>query len=102
MDLIKNSFSNVRASPKKYLSLFGGLFCMLSMAPFFLITSTSPYYISYMRKYLGSSVRYSDVVFVSTVFNTFNSLASILAGILNYKFNVKLKYMAIFGCILLK
>lgn len=102
MDAIKILCSKIRLTPKKYLSLIGGLFLMLSMAPFFIITATSPYSISYVRKYLGSSVRYSDIIYLMTAFNSFTAISSIVAGILSYKYKVKLKHMAIVGSILTK
>ena len=77
MNVIIKELAKIRTNPKKYSSLIGGLVFILSMAPYFMITATSPYFISYMRKYLGSSVRYSDVIYLITIFNTFAVITSI-------------------------
>ena len=57
---------------RKYLTLFGSMLIEMSLYVFFTYGNMSPYVISYLREKTGSSVRYTDMIFLDTTYSLLN------------------------------
>ena len=64
MELIRE----IKRTPKKYLTLFGGALVMFTMGSENTLGTMGPYYMSYLREYDGlKSVRYSQTTWLYTI-----------------------------------
>lgn len=89
--------------PKKYLTLLGGLICYITVGSQSLISTTSPYYMSYLRMKTGSELaRYSNTIYLSNLLRLTQALSAIISGSLMSKFKFSLKQMSFVGGIILR
>ena len=89
-------------SVKKVLSVVGGMLLMAAMSSSSLASSCAPYYISYIRVFDNSDVRYSQTLWMSSLYIISLSLSATMGGILTNRFKLNLRVVALFGSIIIR
>ena len=60
---------NVKANPKKYTTLLGGVIMMFCLGSISTLATMSPYYMSFLREYNDlKHVRYSQTIWLQTFY----------------------------------
>lgn len=87
---------------QKWATLTGGFLIHLSLGSYYTFGNISPYLTSYLREYDGLDVRYSQTTYILNSFGIFFSLANIISGFVNSKFNTKIQNNILIGCLIMK
>lgn len=96
-----NIIKDARANPKKYSTLLGSVFLMISLGAIGSLANIAPYLISYLREERNQKhLRYSKSIYIHTTQIVSLSLASIVGGFLNRR-NVSLKILAAIGSLII-
>ena len=85
---------------KKWCTLMGAVLIHFSLGTFYTLGNLLPYMISYLRENTGSGVRYSESVWVETIFSSVQALMSVAAGLFYSKYKIKMKHVLLIGCLL--
>ena len=71
------------------------------MGSFYTFGNMSQYLISYIREYDGIDIRYNRAVWMFTSIAVSYSVGSILGGLLNVVFRIRIKLLVLIGCLLM-
>ena len=87
---------------KKWTTLIGSVLIHITLGSLVTFGNLSPYLTSYLREQTGSSIRYSNVIWIFAANSILFGVTSILIGIIIAKFKLNLKLIIFIGCLIMR
>ena len=101
MEILRRIFYDFKKTPKKYTTVLGGSFLLCSIGTIGIIGNMSPYYMSYLRVHnKDNSIKYSLANYLNFVQSACLALSATFGGLIKYRYNIKVKKLAIVGALL--
>ncbi|CAF1022301.1 unnamed protein product, partial [Brachionus calyciflorus] len=94
-------FTLVPNKYKKWCTLFGGFLIQISLGLFMTFGNMLPYLTSYLRVYKQIDIRYTQTVWIATLYGISFSLSNLLCGLLTSTFKIRPKINILFGGLIL-
>ena len=96
-----NIIRDARSNPKKYSTLLGSVFLMVSLGAIGSLANIAPYLISYLREEKKQThLRYSKSIYIHSTQIVALSIASVIGGVLNRR-KFSLKILAAIGAFII-
>ncbi len=100
---MKNVISTFLVTPKKYLTILGGLVYFISLGSIGITSTATPYYMSYLRNRTDSvQARYPNTIYLLTIQMVTQAIAATISGSLMSRLKFSLKQLAFVGSLFLR
>ncbi len=100
---MNNVISTFLATPKKYLTILGGLVYFISLGSIGITSTATPYYMSYLRNRTDSvQARYPNTIYLLTIQMVTQAIAATISGSLMSRLKFSLKQLAFVGSLFLR
>ena len=87
---------------KKYSTVIGAFLVHGAISSYVLPSVCAPYFISYIRLFCHSNVRYSETLWVISCYIFCLSVSATTSGLILNRFKINLKIVSIVGSILMR
>jgi hypothetical protein len=97
---VSNILNDIKKTPKKYTTLFGGIILMSSLSSIASFANITPYFISYLRENVNKkNLRYSESIYIHTSQLISSAFTCFLISIAKSKLTIGPKQMICVGTI---